>query len=673
MYDFSGYVTRNDLKCSDGRTIIKDAFKDNDGQTVPLVWQHIHDDPNNVLGHALLENRKDGVYGYCTFNDTPSGQNAKELVRHGDITSLSIYANKLVQKGGSVLHGSIREVSLVLTGANPGAYIDNLNIQHGDSVETLDDEAIIYTGCELHHADDNEEDNMDPQTKAANDDKTIQDVIDTMTDEQKNVMYFLVGKALEDAGAGADEGDDEDVKHNIFDDSTDYNGAVLSHADEVSIFENAQKLGSLKAAWDEYSLAHAVYDDSGNQVTYGIANIDYLFPDYKSVDERPQWIERDKAWVEGVIGGAHKTPFARVKSMYADITMDEARARGYDQKGALKKEEVFKLLKRVTGPTTIYKKQKLDRDDIIDITDMDVVSWMKGEMQGQLREELARAIIVSDGRAVDDEDKINEEHIRPIWKDEDFYTIKQTVAIDPDNIATYTDAQLIAFLDSVKIGLINYKGSGNLTLYTTKTIHTYLSLIKDGFGHNLYSTDKELAAAMGVDRIVDVEVMEGLTREDPVRGTRKLLGVIVDMSDYNIGTNRGGETQFFDDFDIDYNQYKYLYETRLSGALIKPYSAVALECGVNNPTLKKLTIGSLTLTPTFSAAVTSYTATASTGGTAKVTAEASEGDAELLIKHGSTTIESGDTVTWTAGSNVITVKVTDGDEDKTYTVTVTAS
>lgn len=663
MYDFSGYATKNDLRCSDGRTILKNAFKDNDGQTVPLVWQHVHDDPNNVLGHALLENREDGVYAYCSLNDTPSGQNAKELVEHGDINALSIYANRLIQNGNNVVHGTIREVSLVLTGANPGAVIDNLSFQHGDDVDILDDEAIIYTGMELSHED---------SQAAGNKEQTIGDIWDSMNEQQQKVCYFLIGQALENAGAkNVEEGDD--VKHNVFDNSNDYTGATLSHADEQSIFANAQKLGSLKAAWDEYALAHAVTDDAGNEVTYGIANIDYLFPDYRKVDEYPQWIERDKAWVEGVIGGAHKTPFARIKSMYADITMDEARARGYDQKGALKKEEVFKLLKRVTGPTTIYKKQKLDRDDIIDITDMDVVSWMKGEMQSQLREELARAIIVSDGRAVDDDDKINEEHIRPIWKDDDFYTIKQTTAIDPDNIANYTNDQLIAFLDSVKIGLINYKGSGNLTLYTTKTIHTYLSLIKDGFGHNLYSTDKELAAAMGVDRIVDVEVMEGLTREDPVRGTRKLLGIIVDMRDYNIGTNRGGETQFFDDFDIDYNQYKYLYETRLSGALIKPYSAVALECGVSNPTLKKLTIGSLTLTPTFSAAVTSYTATASTGGTAKVTAEASEGDAELLIKHGSTTIESGDTVTWTAGSNVITVKVTDGDEDKTYTVTVTAS
>ena len=533
MYDFSGYATKNDLKCSDGRTILKNAFKDNDGQTVPLVWQHVHDDPNNVLGHALLENREDGVYAYCSLNDTPSGQNAKELVEHGDINALSIYANRLIQNGNNVVHGTIREVSLVLTGANPGAVIDNLSFQHGEDIDILDDEAIIYTGMELSH-EDSQEDGDKEQT-------TIGDVWDSMNEQQQKVCYFLIGQALENAGAkNAEEGDD--VKHNVFDNSTDYTGATLSHADEQVIFANAQKLGSLKAAWDEYSLAHTVTDDAGNEVTYGIANIDYLFPDYRKVDEYPQWIERDKAWVEGVIGGAHKTPFARIKSMYADITMDEARARGYDQKGALKKEEVFKLLKRVTGPTTIYKKQKLDRDDIIDITDMDVVSWMKGEMQSQLREELARAIIVSDGRAVDDDDKINEEHIRPIWKDDDFYTIKQTTAIDPDNIANYTNDQLIAFLDSVKIGLINYKGSGNLTLYTTKTIHTYLSLIKDGFGHNLYSTDKELAAAMGVDRIVDVEVMEGLTREDPVRGTRKLLGIIVDMRDYNIGTNRGGET-----------------------------------------------------------------------------------------------------------------------------------
>ena len=567
-FDFSGWATRNNLKCSDGRTIRKDAFKDNNGQKVPLVWNHQHNEPFNILGHALLENREEGVYAYCTFNDTEAGQNAKQLVEHGDVSALSIYANQLKQHGGDVIHGSIREVSLVLAGANPGAFIDSI-ICHGEESE---EEAIIYTGedISLSHADNEEmkeEKPMEDTKKVENktDNKTVKDVFDTLTEEQKTVVYALIGQALESAGATDenDENDEEDnnMKHNVFDQDEMMQGNALSHSDMEEIFSDAKRTGSLKEAF----LAH--------NATYGIDQIDTLFPEPKSMNTPPEFIKRDTNWVAGVINGVHHTPFSRIKSMFANITEDEARAKGYI-KGKLKKEEVFTLLKRTTTPTTIYKKQKLDRDDIIDITDFDVVAWIKSEMRMMLDEEIARAILVGDGRMTSDDDHINEANIRPIWKDDDLYTIKAKITVDAS--ATDDDKAKAVIKAAVK-SRKDYKGSGNPVLYTTEDFLTNCLLLEDTQGYRLYKSEQDVATAMRVSRIVTVPVMENLSRTDSESKTRNLVGIIVNLNDYNVGADKGGAVNMFDDFDIDYNQQKYLMETRCSGALIRPYSAIALE------------------------------------------------------------------------------------------------
>ena len=568
-FDFSGWATRNNLKCSDGRTIRKDAFKDNNGQKVPLVWNHQHNEPFNILGHALLENREEGVYAYCTFNDTEAGQNAKQLVEHGDVSALSIYANQLKQHGGDVIHGSIREVSLVLAGANPGAFIDSI-ICHGEESE---EEAIIYTGEDIYlsHADNEEmkeEKPMEDTKKVENktDNKTVKDVFDTLTEEQKTVVYALIGQALESAGKtdDNDEYDDEEdnnMKHNVFDQDEMMQGNALSHSDMEEIFSDAKRTGSLKEAF----LAH--------NATYGIDQIDTLFPEPKSMNTPPEFIKRDMNWVAGVINGVHHTPFSRIKSMFANITEDEARAKGYI-KGKLKKEEVFTLLKRTTTPTTIYKKQKLDRDDIIDITDFDVVAWIKSEMRMMLDEEIARAILVGDGRLTSDDDHINEANIRPIWKDDDLYTIKTKITVDAS--ATDDDKAKAVIKAAVK-SRKDYKGSGNPVLYTTEDFLTNCLLLEDTQGYRLYKSEQDVATAMRVSRIVTVPVMENLSRTDSESKTRNLVGIIVNLNDYNVGADKGGAVNMFDDFDIDYNQQKYLMETRCSGALIKPYSAIALE------------------------------------------------------------------------------------------------
>ena len=549
-FDFSGYATKNDLKCADGRIIRRNAFKDNDGQTVPLVWQHLHNSPDNVLGHALLENRDDGVYAYCKLNDTPAGKNAKLLVQHGDITSLSIFANNLVQKGSDVVHGVIREVSLVLSGANPGALIDNLSIAHSDGSYTeSEEEAIIYTGLEIttdeiEHADKNQ-----------NESKTVQEIFDSLTEEQKNVVYAMLAQVIEDNIEHSDEDEDDILEHsnnkggnnmkrNVFDqDLNAEHPQTLSHDQIKAIVDDAIRYGSFRDSF----LAHAE--------EYGIENIDFLFPDAKLVNKQPEWIKRDTSWVSAVLGGVKKTPFSRIKSIAADITADEARAKGYI-KGNQKLEEVFPLLKRVTTPTTIYKKQKLDRDDIIDITDLDVVAWMKQEMRMMLDEEIARAILIGDGRQITDPDKINEENIRPIAHDVDLYSHKVNVA---PNISGAT------LIETMIRNRKHYKGSGTPTLYTTNQILIDLLLVKDKIGRRLYNSKAELASALLVKDIVEVEVMESMPN---------LLGIFVNLNDYTLGADKGGQISMFDDFDIDFNQYKYLMETRISGALTKPKSAL---------------------------------------------------------------------------------------------------
>ena len=579
-YDFSGWCTRTNLKCSDGRTILKDAFKGNDGQTVPLVWNHQHNDPFNVLGHALLKNCEDGVYSYCKFNDTESGQAAKQLVEHGDVTALSIYANQLKQQGGNVLHGAIREVSLVLAGANPGAYIDSI-ISHG---EESDEEAIIYTGEDitlshaedenseedksLSHADENkgETNNMEEETKKPQnqeDEETVEDVWNTLSEKQKTVVYAIIGQALE-----GDDGEDENnqqgedqMKQNVFD-KDDQNNS-LSHDAMDTIIGDAKRYGSMKESF----LAHAE--------EYGIENIDYLFPEAKAESPVPGFIKRDTGWVSKVMAGVTHSPFSRIKSLFADITEDDARAKGYI-KGNLKKEEVFSLLKRSTTPTTIYKKQKMDRDDVVDITDFDVVAFLKSEMRLMLDEEIARAILVGDGRLASSDDKINEQNIRPIWKDDDLYTIKQTVNVA--NGATDSD-KAKEFIKSVIKSRKNYKGSGEPTLYTTEDVLTDCLLLEDTTGRVIYDSVEKLRNTLRVKEIVTVPVMEGLSRMSG-SDNLDLMGIIVNLKDYKVGADKGGAINMFDDFDIDYNQQKYLIETRCSGALVKPYSAIALECKV---------------------------------------------------------------------------------------------
>lgn len=558
-FDFSGWATKANLKCSDGRTIMKDAFKDNDGKSVPLVWNHQHNDPTNVLGHALLQNRDEGVYAYCTFNDSEAGKTGKLLVQHGDVCALSIWANQLKQNLNNVVHGNIREVSLVLAGANPGAFIDSI-IMHG---EESDEDAIIYTGEDivLSHSNESEDKKMDETDKnvETNKEETVADVFNTLSEKQKNVVYAIIGQALEE-GEESDNEESEggnEMKHNVFDQTEEKKNDVLSHDAMNAIISDGKRFGSLKESF----LAHA--DE------YGIKQIDYLFPEAKSLNNPPEFIKRETDWVSKVMNGVHRTPFSRIKSSFADITADEARAKGYI-KGNLKKEEVFTLLKRSTTPTTIYKKQKLDRDDIIDITDFDVVAWLKSEMRMMLNEEIARAILIGDGRLSSSDDKINEQNIRPIASDAELYSVRVPVNVA---VSATTDDKAKAMIRAAVKARKEYKGSGNPTFFTTEDWLTDALLLEDTMGHRLYKNESDVAAAMRVSDIVTVPVMEGV--KGPNGGD--LIGIIVNLNDYNVGADKGGAINMFDDFDIDYNQQKYLIETRCSGALTKPYSALVLE------------------------------------------------------------------------------------------------
>ena len=614
-YDFSGWATRNDLECSDGRVIRRDAFKDNDGQVVPLVWNHQHNDAMNVLGHALLENRRDGVYAYCTLNDTEQGRNAKLLVEHGDVSALSIYANKLRQKGANVLHGAIREVSLVLAGANPGAFIDSV-IRHGEESE---EEAIIYTGEdimlahgddgpndeELEHADNTKredekvaEDEKKPstdETKKSDDgkeekkEKTVQDVIDSMTEEQKTVMYAMVGQALE---ADPDEIDDEDddneggnnkMKHNVFDTEEETANGVLTHSDEMNIMELAKNrgVGTLQNAIQ-------IYAEENQALAHGMDDIEVLFPDYRDVRPgAPEMITRDQTWVDQVISKVHKSPYSRIRTRQADVRGNDRRAFGY-QKGKYKQYPGnVKLLKRTTDPQTVYVRDALHRDDIIDITDFDVVDYQYRIMRMNLNEELAMAIMVGDGREVDDELKISEDHIRPIWTDDDLYTIHYDVDIEGAKSElqgtgtgtsfgeNYIYAE--AIINAALYAREDYKGSGSLEFYCTPHLLNVMLLARDLNGRRIYSSVNDLAAALNVTNIHTAEQFEGKTRAAAGSKTKKLLGLFVNLSDYSLGSTRGGEITRFNQFDIDFNQEKYLLETRASGALTRVYSAIALE------------------------------------------------------------------------------------------------
>ena len=588
-FDFSGYATKNDLKCTDGRIIRKDAFKDNDGQRVPLVWQHMHNDPANVLGHAVLENRNDGVYAYCKLNGSDASNNVKMLVEHEDVNALSIYANQLIQKGNDVVHGKIREVSLVLAGANPDALIDNITIMHSDgSTDISPDEAVIYTGFSFEKNPVNhKESKKSEDVEEVEDKETLEDIWDTLNDKQQTLVYAMISQALEDADKILDETKDqekesdeeieqsdiddkdeetlkhsggEDMKKNVFDKETDKEviGDVLSHADIKVIMDDAKRNGSLREA----VLAHTA--------TYGIEDIDKLFPDAKLVANEPTTISRDMAWVDAVMNSVKSTPFSRIKGTTIDITADDARAKGY-VKGAEKTEEIVKALKRVTLPTTIYKKQKLDRDDVIDITDFDVVSWIKKEMRIMLDEELARSFLIGDGRSAASPDKISEENIRPIYKDVDMYAHKVLVSnVGPSEA-----------IDDIIRARKDYKGSGSPVLYCSNDFLTDMLLLKDKQGRYIYNNENDLAVKLRVSKIVEVPVMEEIVRvddtdEDDVK-KYDLMGIIVNLKDYVVGADRGGQISMFDDFDIDYNQHKYLIETRCSAALVQPKSALVLE------------------------------------------------------------------------------------------------
>lgn len=569
-YDFSGWATRNDIRCSDGRTIRRGAFAEQDGTTVPLVWNHNHVDADNVLGHAILENRDQGVYAYCFFNDTKQGNNAKELVTHGDICSLSIFANQLKQNGGDVIHGAIREVSLVLAGANPGAKIENI-MAHGDNSE---EEAIIYNDSDeinLAHSEENKK--MEEENK----EKTVKDVIDSMTEEQRNVMYALIGEAIEQTKGESNDGENQSneeenkMKHNAFeneDQTKKEETETLSHSEFMEIVSEAKRKGSMKDAFLEHNITEIPY------LAHSITNVGNLFPEAKAVSRVPEVVDRDQTWVGNVMASVKHTPFSRVKSFYMNITADEARAKGY-VKGNKKVEEVITALKRTTDPQTVYKLQKMDRDDVIDITDFDVIAWLKGEMRGKLDEEIARAILIGDGRSSSAEDKIDPLKIRPVYGDDATYTIKRTLtrATGADD---YAFAK--AFIKDVVKSRKEYKGSGNPTLYTTEDMLTNMLLIEDTTGRVIYDTIEKLKTALRVRNIITVPVMENVSRED-TSGKKKwnLLGVLVNLSDYNIGADKGGAVNMFDDFDIDYNKMKYLIETRCSGALVKPYSAVTFE------------------------------------------------------------------------------------------------
>lgn len=595
-YDFGGWATKANLLCSDGRVIMPDAFAHNDGQRVPLVWNHQHSDPDHILGYADLENRLEGVYAHCKFNETDTGNVAKQLVQHGDIVSLSIYANGLTEKKSHVTHGNIREVSLVLAGANPGAGIDSVTLSHG---EDSDDEGIVYSdtsldlATEVSHSDntdtpDSELSHSDNNSdeKPEDGEETVLDVFNTLNEKQKNAVYAMIGAAYEATPPAKDEENtdkegDTDMKHNVFDTDVQNENQVLSHSDITAIISDAKRTGSLRDAAIAHNageITHAATDDDGHQVTYGIANVDYLFPDARNITREPLFIKRDTGWVTVVMGAVKHSPFSRIKSIFADITADDARAKGYI-KGNKKVEEVFTLLKRSTTPTTIYKKQKMDRDDVADITDFDVVSWIKSEMRVMLDEEIARAILVGDGRSTASDDKINESNIRPIWKDDSLYTIKATVQLGASETETTKGKK---FIKAVLKARKNYKGSGNPILLTTEDVLTDLLLIEDTNGRNIYESVDKLATALRVSKIVTSPVLENQTREgvnavDGDTKTRTLMGIIVNLADYTVGADKGGAVNLFEDFDIDFNQQKYLIETRCSGALTKPYSAIAVE------------------------------------------------------------------------------------------------
>lgn len=607
-YDFCGWASKNDLLCSDGRTIRRGAFASDDGKKVPMVYQHQHTSIDNVLGHAILENRDEGMYAYCYLNESDTGKMAKELVRHGDICAMSIYANKLKQIGNDVVHGEIKEVSLVLAAANPGAAIESVVLEHSDG--STEEEAIIYSGEDtqykiLSHAETPTQTSSDKTVndilngmseakknvlyymlakvsetdeEAEDDDviedsdirhadvsggRTIQDIFDTFTSDEKKVAFFLIGQAIKESGSMEqsdipnidDESEENDtMKHNVFENNQIENDeTVLSHAEIEEIFRDTKQYGTLKNS----ALAH------------GVTNIEYLFPDAKTVTPTPELIKRNDDWVSKVMGSVHRTPFSRIKSTAANLTEEDARAKGY-MKGKLKKDEVFSLLKRTTEPTTIYKKQKLDRDDIVDITDLDVVAWIKSEMRMMLNEEIARAILIGDGRLTSSDDKIPEDHIRPVAFDSELYTvpIEVTVAAQATD-----DDKAKAIIRSIIKGRKEYKGSGNPVMYTTEDVLTDMLLMEDKMGRVVYDSVTKLATALRVSEIVTVPVMEGLKDSE----NNAVIAVIVNLADYNVGADRGGEVNMFDDFDIDYNAMKYLIETRCSGALTKPYSALAVK------------------------------------------------------------------------------------------------
>lgn len=608
--DFRGWATKFNTLCADGRIIQHGAFDDIDGSKIPLVYNHQHNSLDDVLGHAYMECRNEGVYAYGYFNDTENGQTAKMAVQHGDVDSLSIWANHLKQKGPYVEHGEIKELSLVLAGANPGAYIEDVALAHGDELDNNDYEAYVYSGegIEFMYSDDEDEEG---ETMA---NKNIQDVVDSMTPEQQDVFYSAVGQALrEDPDSILDEDQDEDedddideeyededdeelededseieddeeilddeedeemsgIAHNLFENRQD-DTDVLSHSEMQEIIDDGKRYGSLKEA----VLAH------------GITNIEYLFPDAKSLNTPPDFIARDQGWVTEVMNGVHHTPFSRIKSQFADLREDQARAKGYI-KGKLKKEEVFSLLKRTTTPQTIYKKQKLDRDDVIDITEFDVVAWLKTEMRMMLNEEIARAILIGDGRLTSDDDKIKEDNIRPIWKDADLYTIKYAIPITKE---TTESEKAAAFIEACVRSRIDYKGSGNPKMYAPESIITECLLLKDKNGRIIYDSIDKLATACRVTKIVSVPVMENQTRVDK-NDTLALQAIIVNLNDYNVGADKGGAVNMFDDFDIDYNAQKYLIETRISGAMIKPFGAIAIETKIATADLTKQNASSTT-------------------------------------------------------------------------------
>lgn len=592
-FDFSGWATRANLQCSDGRIIRPDAFKDNDGQKVPLVWNHRHNDANQVLGHALLENRgKDGVYAYCKFNETESGKTAKLLVQHGDVDSLSIYANQLKHQGPNVVHGNIREVSLVLAGANPGAFIDSDSIVHGEDSE---DSGVIYSGEYIHleHSDEepkikkSEEEEMEKEKKPEGE-KTVQDVFDSMTEEQKEVTYFLIGQALNDAGIENDdsEGGTDEMKHNLFD-NDDRQENTLSHSDIIEAQRNIIAMAKQPSVG---SLQHAMelFAEESDTLQHGIEEIETLFPDFKDVRPgAPELLERDQTWVGTVMSKTHKSPISRIRTRFADARAEEIRAKGYKKGNEKKVSADIKLIKRTTDPQTIYRKDALHRDDIIDITEFDVVEYQYTVMRHNLEEDIARAILIGDGRDDVSEDKISEDHIRSIWNDEEMYTIHKDVDIEAakaelqggdtskhfgDNYV-YAEAIITAALYSRE----KYKGSGNLDLFCTPHLLNVMLLARDLNGRRIYESKTDLAAALNVNNIFTVEQFEGQVRTTSDGEKKKLLGIFVNMNDYQLGSTKGGEIAKFEQFDIDFNQYKYLLETRLSGALTKVYSAIVLE------------------------------------------------------------------------------------------------